>query len=179
MRAAAMKPVRHGVLSSYTAGGCRCEVCRAAFAEYCRSRYQTKKVDPLAPKPEAAIAARIAEVFADQDAARMRELDELIRRGGTCRYCSKVLTDASLERHPGVCGTGACRRRAEAEVLRERGIVVPRVVAAAAPSAPKAPRPRGRRPEPCPACGSKAYRHRNGCPESWAEATKADRKAVA
>ncbi len=57
--------------------------------------------------------AQTAARFADQDAARMRELEEIIRSGSHCRYCNRRLYDKSLGAHPGICGTPICRRRAE------------------------------------------------------------------
>jgi hypothetical protein len=167
---------RHGRIGTYQLG-CRCEVCRAAQAEYQREYYRAGRTDPAERDPGAVIAARIADVFAERDAARMRELDDLIRNGGTCRYCGTVLTDTSLERHPGLCGSTGCKRRAVADVLRDRagGVAV-----AQEPRPERKPSRsvRARRADgPCPDCGSKAYRHRNGCPKSWA-AQAAERKSA-
>jgi len=60
--------------------------------------------------------AQTAARFADRDAARMRELEEIIRTGSHCRYCGARLSDKSLGAHPGICGTAICRRRAESMI---------------------------------------------------------------
>ena len=64
-------------------------------------------VDP----PGDAAAAAVADRWAARDAARMAELTAALR----CRYCSRGLTDASVARHPGLCASRKCRRRARLE----------------------------------------------------------------
>jgi hypothetical protein len=63
-----------------------------------------------------ALHAQTAARYADRDAARMRELDRIIRTGAHCRYCGRKLSDKSLGAHPGICGTAICRRRAESMI---------------------------------------------------------------
>jgi hypothetical protein len=63
-----------------------------------------------------ALHAQTAARFADRDAKRMQELDETIRTGSHCRYCNRRLSDETLGKHPGICGTMACRRRAESMI---------------------------------------------------------------
>jgi hypothetical protein len=41
---------RHGLTSSYTNHGCRCEQCRAAWAEYCRNRRQERSLPTDDPR---------------------------------------------------------------------------------------------------------------------------------
>ncbi len=60
-----------------------------------------------------ALHAQTAARYADRDAKRMAELNETIRTGSHCRYCHRKLSDKSLGEHPGICGTTACRSRAE------------------------------------------------------------------
>jgi integrase len=43
---AAGRQYRHGTLSAYSAGGCRCKQCRAAYAEYRAARRQAGKDNP-------------------------------------------------------------------------------------------------------------------------------------
>ena len=56
-----------------------------------------------------AMAARVADAFAEEDAKRRDYLDWMVKRGGTCRGCGATVADAQLQEHPGVCGT--CHRR--------------------------------------------------------------------
>jgi hypothetical protein len=60
-----------------------------------------------------ALHAQTAARYADRDAARMRELDDILRTGSRCRYCGRRLSAKSFEEHPGICGTFVCKRRAE------------------------------------------------------------------
>src|SRR5262249_15550597 len=46
---AAGRTYRHGTLSAYTAGRCRCEHCRNAFAYYRRQRRIARMDDPRTP----------------------------------------------------------------------------------------------------------------------------------
>ena len=47
---AAGRTYRHGTLSAYTAGRCRCEHCRSAFAQYRRQRRAAGMDDPRTPR---------------------------------------------------------------------------------------------------------------------------------
>ena len=67
-----------------------------------------------------ALHAQTAARYADRDAKRMQELNETIRTGSRCRYCNRRLSDETLDKHPGICATAACRRRAESMIRHER-----------------------------------------------------------
>jgi integrase len=47
---AAGRTYRHGTLSAYTAGRCRCEQCKGAFAQYRRQRRVAGMDDPRTPR---------------------------------------------------------------------------------------------------------------------------------
>lgn len=55
------------------------------------------------------ITAMVEARFAARDAARREYLNTKMK----CRICGVVLTDCSIERHPGVCGKNKCRRQAK------------------------------------------------------------------
>jgi hypothetical protein len=57
----------------------------------------------LAGDPGAAIAARVAEVFADRDAERRAQLERWLS-AARCRGCGKRLHERSAARRPGACG---------------------------------------------------------------------------
>jgi hypothetical protein len=61
--------------------------------------------------------AQTAARFADQDAARMKELDRIIESGSHCRYCGRRLADETMGKHPGICATSICKRRAKSAAL--------------------------------------------------------------
>jgi hypothetical protein len=99
-----------------------------------------------------AMAARVADAFAEEDAKRRDYLDWMVKRGGTCRGCGATVADAQLQEHPGVCGT--CHRRKHIKPLE-------------LPAPPDAtPKPREEttmRARNC--CGSKGPRHMANCAE--------------
>jgi hypothetical protein len=64
--------------------------------------------------------AQTAARFAKEDAARMELLNTIIRRRSICCYCSRRLSDKSLDMHPGVCGSAECLRKARVAILRAR-----------------------------------------------------------
>lgn len=63
------------------------------------------------------IQQRIKEVYAEPDRARMAHLDRLIKEQSRCRYCNAKLSDAALDRHPGICSRPACLRQARKDAL--------------------------------------------------------------
>jgi hypothetical protein len=67
-----------------------------------------------------ALHAQTAARYWDRDAARMQELNDIIRSGRYCRYCNRKLSDKSLGAHPGICGTSVCRKRAESAIRYAR-----------------------------------------------------------
>jgi hypothetical protein len=123
------------------------------------------------------VIASIEERFAAEDAARMAELDRIVKGGGRCRFCKAHLAERSLSKHPGVCGMKACIRLAREESDRTRVDEAARVQTSAPtnpgphrsePAQPVAPTentmPKGQRATPCEGCGTTGTRCKQTCP---------------
>jgi hypothetical protein len=87
--------------------GCRCVRCREASALYARTRRTT-----IEPEPEAFIADRVASLYAPLDANRKVWLDRTVKVLGRCRICGARVSDAGMEKHPGLCSDKTCHRAA-------------------------------------------------------------------
>jgi len=126
----------------------------------------------LATEPNVAgVHARVAEVFASEDARRAAWLDWLVKKGGTCRGCGAGVHDTGLRVHPGVCAS--CLKRGVRALVPPRGLkplqTSPPKHHAAPPRAQPAEEvvmPKGvRSGGPCPGCGTKSTNCRGDCPE--------------
>jgi hypothetical protein len=112
--------------------------------------------------------AAIADRFAREDAERSAMLDGLIKSGRRCRLCGARLSEAVLSRHPGVCGSKACVRQAEAEVEEARVVETSAREAPPAlpPAEPEEPaKPAEETEMACPKCKSPS-RHKADCPNN-------------
>lgn len=54
--------------------------------------------------------------YAKQDADRKEYLNAVTKTGARCKHCGRKLTDVSMERHPGLCGAIACKRKRIKEI---------------------------------------------------------------
>lgn len=124
----------------------------------------------------AGVHVRVAEVFAAEDEARSAYLDELVKRGGTCRGCGAAVNDKGLLEHPGVCGV--CFTRKKVEPIRIEHQPLPPPAPAAPPriktftrAVPAEPAkeetmPKGyARGAACRSCKATGPRHKKDCPE--------------
>jgi hypothetical protein len=66
-----------------------------------------------------ALVAGLADVWAERDAARMRELDEQIKAYGRCRFCGHRLA-TSTPSSRGVCYRKPCRQAAQGQTNAKR-----------------------------------------------------------
>lgn len=138
--------------------GCKCPECRRASAD-AKALRRAGVVWTFDPDPGASIAARIAEVFADADRARMAELDRLIaeERERKALRASGAGAPGDASGQVRVPMTPDLPRAPESQPAafhgQGRGTPEP------------ARRPRG---VACPKCGSLGTKHKLGCPDSLA-----------
>jgi RNase P subunit RPR2 len=74
-------------------------------------------VDASAGSNGGAAVAYVTDRMAPQDERRKVELAEALKRS-LCDYCGARLQAKAAAKHPGVCGSSACVRRASGEVKR-------------------------------------------------------------
>lgn len=60
------------------------------------------------------IQERVREAFRQEDEARLKYLNDLIKYGTRCRYCGAEVQDERLKESPGVCSRKRCREKAAA-----------------------------------------------------------------